>query len=186
MYVFYNFIEQWLLNIRKKNNIFYQSGCSGDTSYHFRIRKEYNLNQHRDDNSPSHFYYGYVFFRYNFWKNFPTSILLETNSFKCCRCKYCFKIYKNLNIRTQSPFRQRKGEEFKRGYFQKSLVLITRKPYINLYSKIVEILAPSYFDSDQVAIEVAMHNFTCWGTIVPGKSYQVPLLGQVYFAMRTF
>ena len=75
-------------------------------------------------------------------------------------------------------FRQTKGEQFKRGYFQKSFVLLTRRPYINLYSNIVQIIAPQFFESGKVAIEVAMHNFTCWEPIVPGKSYQVPLLGQ--------
>lgn len=40
-------------------------------------------------------------------------------------------------------------------------------------------MAPQFFESGKVAIEVAMHNFTCWDPIEPGKSYQVPLLGQV-------
>ena len=46
-----------------KRDIF--SGCSGDTSYHFRIRKEYTVAKQRDDISSrdSHYYYGYVFFR---------------------------------------------------------------------------------------------------------------------------
>lgn len=135
----------FLLTEQERLNICYlafpdsNSGCSGDTCYHFRIRKEYNVTKERDDigSRDSHFYYGYVFFR------------------------------------------QTKGEQFKRGYFQKSFVLLTRKPYINLYSNIVQIMAPQYFESGKVAIEVAMHNFTCWEPIVPGKSYQVPLLGQV-------
>lgn len=113
------------------------SGCAGDTRYHFRIRKEFSTARQRDDARELHFYYGYVFFR------------------------------------------QVKGEQFKRGYFQKSLVLLTRKPYVNLYNNIVTIVAPQFFESGRVAVEVAMHNFTCWGEVVPGKSYQVPLLGQV-------
>jgi len=38
--------------------------------------------------------------------------------------------------------RQTKGEQFKRGYFQKSFVMLTRKPYINLFHNIVQIVAP--------------------------------------------
>jgi len=138
------------LTSQEKLNICYlafpdsNSGCSGDTTYHFRIRKEYSVTCKRDDAATSnsysrdnHYYYGYVFFR------------------------------------------QRRGEEYKRGYFQKSLVLLTKKPYINLYLNILRIVAPQFYESGQVAVEVAMHNFTSWGTPEPGKSYQVPLLGQV-------
>ena len=41
-----------------------------------------------------------------------------------------------------------------------------------------------FFESGKVAIEVALHNFGSWGAIVPGKSYQVPLLGQVSGTFR--
>ena len=62
-------VKVFIENIFVGKILFYNnnnsSGCSGDTCYHFRIRKEYNVTKERDDigSRDSHFYYGYVFFR---------------------------------------------------------------------------------------------------------------------------
>lgn len=53
-------------------------------------------------------------------------------------------------------FRQTKNAQIKRGYFQKSLVLLTRLPFLNLYYKLADLIAPIFFqqptDMDRTAL----------------------------------
>ena len=41
----------------------------------------------------------------------------------------------------------------KRGYFQKSVVLLSSLPYFNFFKDLVEIIAPEYFDNGEVCLE---------------------------------
>lgn len=53
-------------------------------------------------------------------------------------------------------FRQTKNASIKRGYFQKSIVLLTRLPFVNLFYRLSEHIAPIFFQqpghSDRVAL----------------------------------
>lgn len=52
-----------------------------------------------------------------------------------------------------SFFRQVRDAELKRGYFQKSIVLLTRLPYHTLFYRVLELVAPEYFDNGPTALE---------------------------------
>ncbi|KAJ1963793.1 hypothetical protein IWQ62_003109 [Dispira parvispora] len=54
-------------------------------------------------------------------------------------------------------FRQKKDPYLRRGCFQKSLVLLSPLPYHGLFSKLVRILGPLYFDLGHVVLESAVH-----------------------------
>ena len=53
-------------------------------------------------------------------------------------------------------FRQTKNAQIKRGYFQKSIVLLTRLPFLGLYYKLSELISPIFFqqptDMDRSAL----------------------------------
>ncbi|KAF2356700.1 hypothetical protein FHG87_012548 [Trinorchestia longiramus] len=76
-------------------------------------------------------------------------------------------------------FRQVKDKSLKRGYFQKSVVLLSVLPLVGLFTRVLEVLAPEYFDCGPASIEAACHNIDQWPPPCPGESLALPLLGQV-------
>ncbi|RKP34008.1 hypothetical protein BJ085DRAFT_7708, partial [Dimargaris cristalligena] len=86
-------------------------------------------------------------------------------------------------------FRQKKDPFLKRGCFQKSLVLISPLPYHGLFTKIVRLLGPPYFELGHSILETAAHSIgTDWpsparSTIDPppqsgaGPLVDLPFLG---------
>lgn len=50
-------------------------------------------------------------------------------------------------------FRQVRDAAAKRGYFQKSLVILSWFPFVPLFSKLLKVLAPKYFELDVAALE---------------------------------
>lgn len=59
-------------------------------------------------------------------------------------------------------FRQKKDSSIRRGYFQKSLVLLSQHPFVGLFSRIVSILGPAFFDTGQPMLEAACMNIVQW------------------------
>ncbi|GMR48154.1 hypothetical protein PMAYCL1PPCAC_18349, partial [Pristionchus mayeri] len=76
-------------------------------------------------------------------------------------------------------FRQERDSSLPRGYYQKSVVLVSIIPFFHLYSTIIEKIALGYFEMGEPAIEAACHDIDQWGPPVPGQSYQLPLMGTV-------
>ncbi|XP_002168763.2 protein DENND6A [Hydra vulgaris] len=136
------FPEKYCLTEIERTNICYlafpdsNTGCMGDTSFHFRIRSKakYKINVLNQD---MQYQTGYVLFR------------------------------------------QVKDESIKRGYFQKSVVLLTRLPYIELFLKLTKLIATAYFDTGDVAMETVCNQISNWPTQSLGKVIQLPVLGDV-------
>ncbi|GAA6032960.1 hypothetical protein JCM8097_000067 [Rhodosporidiobolus ruineniae] len=83
-------------------------------------------------------------------------------------------------------FVQEKDERIRRGYSQRSLVLITHLPsHPGLFSSIVSILGPLHFKHAQHPgakggmIESACYNIGAWPDPIPGTTVDLPLLGTV-------
>ncbi|XP_076468709.1 protein DENND6B-like isoform X3 [Babylonia areolata] len=143
------------LSDKEKMNICYlsfpdsNSGCMGDTQFHFRIRQcpgrkpavkahnSYNRDCPVSLQSETAFYYGFVYFR------------------------------------------QTKDRAIRRGYFQKSVVLITKLPFVALFSQLVSIVAPEYFDNGEPSLEAACHDIDQWPCPVPGDTLNLPIMGTV-------
>ncbi|KAJ1985246.1 hypothetical protein H4R33_004109 [Dimargaris cristalligena] len=67
-------------------------------------------------------------------------------------------------------FRQKKDPFLKRGCFQKSLVLISPLPYHGLFTKIVRLLGPPYFELGHSILETAAHSIgTDWPSPYTGE-----------------
>jgi len=77
-------------------------------------------------------------------------------------------------------FRQTREMECKRGYKQKSLVLLTRHSFGHgLFKRVASIVANLYFQHGTTLLEAAHQNILSWQAPVPGITYELPLLGTV-------
>lgn len=77
-------------------------------------------------------------------------------------------------------FRQVKDITLPRGYFQKSVVMLSYLPFNNLYSKICGHIAPEYFDHGETSLEAACYNIERWPPPTPGAPLSLPVLGSVF------
>ncbi|CAI5786782.1 UDENN domain-containing protein [Podarcis lilfordi] len=76
-------------------------------------------------------------------------------------------------------FRQVKDSSVKRGYFQKSLVLVSRLPYVNLFQALLQLIAPEYFDKLDPCLEAVCSEIDQWPPPVPGQTLNLPVMGVV-------
>ncbi|GAA5847179.1 hypothetical protein JCM9279_006124 [Rhodotorula babjevae] len=79
-----------------------------------------------------------------------------------------------------------KDERLRRGYSQRSLVLISHLPALSgLFSALVSILGPLHFKHAQPGgarggmVETACHNIASWPDPTPGATLELPFLGSV-------
>ncbi|KAI8977647.1 hypothetical protein BDF20DRAFT_821090 [Mycotypha africana] len=76
-------------------------------------------------------------------------------------------------------FRQKKDSTIRRGYFQKSLVLLSQHPFVGLFPRLISILGPSYFELGQPMLEAACMNIAQWVAPEEGKILDLPFLGRL-------
>uniref|UniRef100_A0A8C6WNZ9 DENN/MADD domain containing 6Aa n=1 Tax=Neogobius melanostomus TaxID=47308 RepID=A0A8C6WNZ9_9GOBI len=76
-------------------------------------------------------------------------------------------------------FRQVRDKTLKRGYFQKSLVLISKLPYVTFFHSLLKILAPEYFEKQEPCLEAACNDIDRWPTPQPGRVLTLPIMGVV-------
>ncbi|KAI8376415.1 uncharacterized protein BYT42DRAFT_574504 [Radiomyces spectabilis] len=76
-------------------------------------------------------------------------------------------------------FRQKKDPTIRRGYFQKSLVLLSQHPFVGLFSRIVALLGPAFFDTGQPMLEAACMNICSWDPPEEGQMLDLPFLGRL-------
>uniref|UniRef100_F6SAB6 DENN domain containing 6A n=3 Tax=Ornithorhynchus anatinus TaxID=9258 RepID=F6SAB6_ORNAN len=76
-------------------------------------------------------------------------------------------------------FRQVRDKTLKRGYFQKSLVLISKLPYIHFFHTVLKQIAPEYFEKSEPYLEAACNDVDRWPAPIPGKTLHLPIMGVV-------
>uniref|UniRef100_A0A4W3KEV7 DENN/MADD domain containing 6Aa n=1 Tax=Callorhinchus milii TaxID=7868 RepID=A0A4W3KEV7_CALMI len=76
-------------------------------------------------------------------------------------------------------FRQVRDKTLKRGYFQKSLVLISKLPYVNFFHSLLKLIAPEYFDKNEPCLEAACNDLDRWPAPISGKLLNLPIMGVV-------
>ncbi|XP_031687199.1 protein DENND6B-like [Oncorhynchus kisutch] len=76
-------------------------------------------------------------------------------------------------------FRQVEDAAVKRGYFQKSLVLVSRLPYTHLFQSLLQIIAPEYFEKLEPCLEAVCNEIDQWQSPVPGLTLNLPVTGVV-------
>uniref|UniRef100_A0A8C2KQG6 DENN/MADD domain containing 6Aa n=1 Tax=Cyprinus carpio TaxID=7962 RepID=A0A8C2KQG6_CYPCA len=81
-------------------------------------------------------------------------------------------------------FRQVRDKTLKRGYFQKSLVLISKLPYVTFFHSLLKLIAPEYFEKQEPFLEAACNDIDRWPTPCPGKILTLPIMGVVMKVTR--
>eukprot|EP00656_Telonema_subtile_P054583 TRINITY_DN8199_c0_g1_i1.p1 TRINITY_DN8199_c0_g1~~TRINITY_DN8199_c0_g1_i1.p1 ORF type:complete len:367 (-),score=55.02 TRINITY_DN8199_c0_g1_i1:314-1414(-) len=76
-------------------------------------------------------------------------------------------------------FRRRKDSSIFRGFFQKSLAILSPYPHLGLLRKIVLFVGPSFFEHGESVLESACEHIAAWPKPAPGGVYELPLLGTV-------
>ncbi|XP_059103353.1 protein DENND6B isoform X1 [Peromyscus eremicus] len=76
-------------------------------------------------------------------------------------------------------FRQVKDSSMKRGYFQKSLVLVSRLPFVRLFQSLLSLIAPEYFEKLAPCLEAVCNEIDQWPAPVPGQTLNLPIMGVV-------
>ncbi|GIY16358.1 protein DENND6B [Caerostris darwini] len=143
------------LTEKEKSSICYMafpdsnSGCMGNTQFYFRMRQC----PARKPNLPAH-------------EEFNEHCLVPL---QIDFCHYFGFVY----------FRQVKDKTIPRGYFQKSMVLLTKLPLVALFTEVLGKIAPSFFSSGEPSIESACHDIDQWPSPVPGLPLSLPLMGNV-------
>ncbi|KAM9276945.1 protein DENND6A isoform 2-T2 [Morus bassanus] len=74
-------------------------------------------------------------------------------------------------------FRQVRDKSLKRGYFQKSLVLISKLPYVHLFRTMLKQIAPEYFEKSEAFLEAVCSDIDRWPPPIPGKILHLPIMG---------
>ncbi|XP_008545383.1 protein DENND6A [Microplitis demolitor] len=126
------------------------SGCMGDTRYHVRIRRNCLESQDKDA-------------RRDYNRKSPPFL-------QCNENYYWGYIY----------FRQVKNHDLPRGYFQKSVVIISMLPFVNLFGELCALLAQEFFQSGNTIMEVAIREIDQWPPPTPGELINLPLLGVLF------
>uniref|UniRef100_A0A8C1QZ85 DENN/MADD domain containing 6Aa n=1 Tax=Cyprinus carpio TaxID=7962 RepID=A0A8C1QZ85_CYPCA len=83
-------------------------------------------------------------------------------------------------------FRQVRDKSLKRGYFQKSLVLISKLPYVTFFHSLLKLIAPEYFEKQEPCLEAACNDIDRWPTPCPGKILTLPIMGVVMKVTASF
>ncbi|XP_058810841.1 protein DENND6A [Phymastichus coffea] len=146
------------LSEQERSNICYlafpdsNSGCMGDTQYHVRIRKSSSSKNNKETRALR-----------DYDRKSPLFLQIDKDY-------YWGSVY----------FRQVKDRNLPRGYFQKSIVIVTRLPFVNLFSELCAVIAPEYFDSNSVCMERVIQEISKWPPPVPGQVVHLPLLGVLF------
>ncbi|KAM6986064.1 protein DENND6B [Aplochiton taeniatus] len=127
------------------------SGCLGDTQFSFRLRQSVGRSGSWFGDEDT------------YSRDAPITLQRELAHF------YGF-VY----------FRQVKDVSVKRGYFQKSLVLVSRLPYVHFFHTILHSVAPEYFEKFEPCLEAVCNQIDQWPPPVPGMTLNLPVMGTVF------
>lgn len=73
-----------------------------------------------------------------------------------------------------------KDSSIRRGYYQKSVILLTKLPLVNLFSQVNSVIARRFYDKGEISLEVACHDVDQWPLPVPGNTLDLPLMGHLF------
>ncbi|CAN0467158.1 unnamed protein product, partial [Ectocarpus sp. 8 AP-2014] len=62
--------------------------------------------------------------------------------------------------------------------FQKSVVVVSRYPYVNLFERLVKVIGPLYFTHGSAVLEAVFSSFEDWPAPCPGSLCPLPFLGE--------
>lgn len=126
------------------------SGCLGDTQFSFRLRQSVGRSSSWFGQEDA----------YN--RHAPVTLQKE-----------------HAHLHGYVYFRQVKDASVKRGYFQKSLVVVSRLPFVNLFHSLLQVIAPEYFEKLEPCLETVCNEIDQWPAPVPEQILNLPVMGVV-------
>lgn len=69
-------------------------------------------------------------------------------------------------------FRQQRDESRSRGYFQKALVLVSERPYVDLYDRVLRVAGPLFFSVGAQVLRAVYDGIHSW-CVVLCESFQL-------------
>jgi len=113
----------------------------------------------------------------------------DSNSFNAeGSMKYIFRLKRDSQDREYdygfTYFKQRKDANNMRGYFQKSLLILTSLPYIQFFKSLVELVGNAYFNQDtqncNLRFVESIYDSICnWPVPMPGCQYELKVLDEL-------
>jgi len=76
-------------------------------------------------------------------------------------------------------FRQVKDSRIRRGYYQKSVILLTYLPLVDFFTSVTTLVARKFFETGDLSLEVVCHETERWPSPGPGEHLTLPLLGSL-------
>jgi len=76
-------------------------------------------------------------------------------------------------------FRQVKDATIRRGYYQKSVILLSHLPLVDFLTQVTTLVARRFFEAGELPLEVACHDVERWEAPLPGAHLTLPLLGSL-------
>ncbi|ODN77662.1 hypothetical protein L202_04813 [Cryptococcus amylolentus CBS 6039] len=76
-------------------------------------------------------------------------------------------------------FEQRQDQGIRRGYMQKSLVILTHLPFPALFASVLQRVAPAFFEYGYSALEAACHSIAKWPDPTPDTLLSLPFMSDV-------
>jgi hypothetical protein len=123
------------------------SGIMGDIQFHFRIRR-----------------------------SGPRGPLSEAHREYNAKCLPALQLDHNF-LFGFAYFRQVKDPSIRRGYYQKSVILLSPLPLVEFLTQVTTLVARKFFESGELPVEVACHDLRRWSAPGPGAHLTLPLLG---------
>lgn len=123
------------------------SGIMGDIQFHFRIRR-----------------------------SGPRGSMSQVHREYNARCLPSLQLDNNF-LFGFAYFRQVKDPSIRRGYYQKSVILLSYLPLVDFFTQVTTLVARKFFDSGELSLEVACHDVERWDTPTPGHHLTLPILG---------
>jgi hypothetical protein len=59
-------------------------------------------------------------------------------------------------------FRQQRDTTKNRGYFQKAMMVISEKPFLDLFERVLRVVGPLFFQIGSPVLEALYHNICEW------------------------
>ncbi|KAI0067175.1 DUF1630-domain-containing protein [Artomyces pyxidatus] len=81
-----------------------------------------------------------------------------------------------------SHFNLKRDSSSKRGYVQRSILILTHHPYPSLFYALLSKLGPLYHTHGEPILEVASHNIASWSAPIPGQTIELGFVGSVIHA----
>jgi len=78
-------------------------------------------------------------------------------------------------------YRQTRDPSQPRGYFQKSVVVVSRHPYASFLEDCARIIGPLYFEFGKTILKATSADIHSWEPPIPGVAYELPLGGTTLY-----